>query len=94
MDRKCQFPHEKVILCRFAGLPIIADQTAELRHPREQLIVAASVPSVNQWADENGDWLRNILYLSKSTTAIGCGACPPFHQTSQSIQLCQTRLPW
>ena len=29
------------------------------------------------WADENGDWLRNILYLSKSTTAIGCGACPP-----------------
>ncbi len=37
------------------------------------------------WADENWDWLRNILYLSKSTTAISCGACPRFHQTSNRL---------
>ena len=43
------------------------------------------------WADENGDWLRNILYLSKSTTAISCGACPRFHQTSHRLARVRSR---
>ena len=55
----------------------------------EALLVAVPVPLFISpacgWADENGDWLRNILYLSKSTTAISCGACPPFHQTSLRV---------
>ncbi len=55
----------------------------------QALLVAVPVPLFISpacgWADENGDWLRNILYLSKSTTAISCGACPPFHQTSLRV---------
>ena len=49
------------------------------------------------WADENGDWLRNILYLSKSTTAIGCGACPPFHHEASDgppVQMVGRRSLW
>ncbi len=34
------------------------------------------------WADENGDWLRNTLYLCERAGTISCGACPPFHQSS------------
>jgi hypothetical protein len=33
------------------------------------------------WADENGDWLRNRLYCRLIWTTISCGACPRFHQT-------------
>ena len=35
------------------------------------------------WADENGDWLRNTLYLCERAGTISCGACPPFHLESR-----------
>ncbi len=58
------------------------DRLADLTGP-ELVVKAKDNKPAKGRADENGDWLRNILYLSKSTTAISCGACPPFHQTSQ-----------
>jgi len=38
--------------------------------------------AVSSWADENGDWLRNILYRHVVQITIPCGACPRFHQPS------------
>jgi hypothetical protein len=35
---------------------------------------------------EKGDWLHNRLYLSTHQTAIGCGACPLFQQTSLGVE--------
>ena len=37
------------------------------------------------WADENGDWLRNTLYLCERAGTISCGACPPFHQSTTRL---------
>ena len=43
------------------------------------------------WADENGDWLRNTLYLCERTGTISCGACPPFHQSSNRLARLRSR---
>ncbi len=37
------------------------------------------------WADENGDWVRNTLYLCERAGTISCGACPPFHQSRPGL---------
>ncbi len=61
----------------------------------QPLLVAVPVPLFIRpgggWADENGDWLRNILYQSKSTTAISCGACPPFHPVRSNLRVLNFR---
>jgi len=41
------------------------------------------------WADENGDWLRKILYLGLCQHATSCGACPHLHR----IFISPRRLP-
>ena len=49
--------------------------------------VASTMSTAAWWADENGDWLRNTLYLCERAGTISCGACPPFHQSSRVVSL-------